>query len=130
MSWHLGYLFKINGGKMIAFEQSIKLETEGRSELILFQCSRQPDSIRISRHNCVHRYLLSQKKDPKTLNNEFGMALQARLEICRTCIEGYMRSIALKKKSPFYRKDLRSSLQIMVCSLQRSKERKNNNSVI
>jgi hypothetical protein len=71
---------------MIAFEQPIKMEAEGHS----------------------------QKKDAKTLNNEFSAALQARLEICRTCIEGYMRSIAFKKKSPFYRRVVRPSFQGIV----------------
>ena len=99
---------------MIAFEQPIKIETEGRPEAILFQCSRQPDGIRISRHNCIHRYLLSQKRDPKNLNNEFGAAFKARLEICRTCIEGYMRSIALKKRSPFYRRGVTLGFQSMI----------------
>lgn len=54
----------------------------------LFQCPLQPGRLRLSRHACTLRYLLSQNEKISFPNDEFGMALRAGFAICRNCSEG------------------------------------------
>ena len=68
----------------------------------LFECQRQPGRLRISRYGCAHRYLRAQKTDTKTPKDEFGMAFQEGLRVCRTCSGGRMCLTVLKEDSALW----------------------------
>ena len=67
----------------------------GEIDRALFQCIRQPGRLRITRHTCAIRYLKAQKKR-SAVKDEFDMAREASLKICRNCPEGLMYAKHLK----------------------------------
>ncbi len=65
--------------------------------LRLVECTRQPGRLRISEHACALRYLLAQKKKEALPEDEFGLARQAGLNICKDCPEGRSRARLMGK---------------------------------
>lgn len=67
-------------------------------QLELIQCTRQPGWLRLTRQACALRYLTAQKKHIKVSSDEFGLARQSGLAICRNCPEGkrYAERLRLK----------------------------------
>jgi hypothetical protein len=64
----------------------------------LIVCTRQPGSLRITKHACALRYLESKRGKSAFPNDEFGMAWRAGLDICKDCPEGRINAEALKRK--------------------------------
>jgi len=74
--------------------------TESKEELLdLIQCQWQPGWLRISRQACVARYLRANNRHSTFPNNDFGMALQSSLAICRACPEGHFFSTVMNGNS-------------------------------
>lgn len=68
------------------FSQDLAEVEQATMELL--ECTRQPGRLRISRHACALRHLMAQKGKPEGVNDEFGMARRAGLDICRECPDG------------------------------------------
>lgn len=63
-------------------------ESRSTSDLELIRCARQPGNLRITRHACALRYLLSREIGATVATNEFDIARHSGLEKCRTCPMG------------------------------------------
>jgi len=57
-------------------------------DMDLIPCPRQPGNLRITRHACALRYLLSREIGATVATNEFDIARHSGLEKCRTCPMG------------------------------------------
>jgi len=76
-----------------------RVENRNYVNIDLFRCPRQPGNLRITKHACALRYLLSRKPDCAVPRSEFEMARKFGLEICRSCPLGRL-----------YAKDLNSQV--------------------
>ena len=59
-----------------------------KGDLELIRCERQPGNLRITRRACALRYLRSTKTPSGFPKNDFEMAHELGLQICRSCPRG------------------------------------------